>query len=335
MTNLRLLVLTDHSKHSAENSLYAIVRSFHRLGKFSVIDIASRGNPGNKAALTDLTETKIYVHSSGPDFEYASANADIEKNLHQSDLAAYDFILLRIPRPLPDGFFRHLTSSLPANRIFNNPNGIEKTSSKGYLVNFPELTPPLKLCHNKEEVFAFAKAYDTVIKPLRDYGGHGIMRINENGYLEGNYRISRDEFVKKLNTIGFPLLAMKFMKNVKNGDKRIVVAGGKILLASLRMPAEGSWMCNVAQGATAEPSEPTERERYMVEMLDKKLSKEGIILYGIDTLEDDDGLRYLSEINTLSIGGIGPAEKMLNLPITDTVVAEMWKAMEKVLITKN
>lgn len=327
MRKIRLLVLTDHSKHSAQNSLYAIVRAFHKLGKFTAVDIASRGNPLNIPALVDLTSSAVYVHSSQADFSYASANADIERDIHPMDIADYDFLLLRIPRPLPPDFFKHLITSIPATRIFNNPHGIEKTSSKEFLVNFPDLTPPLKLCHNMEDVLAFAETYDTVIKPLKDYGGHGIMRINDRGYWEGNTELTKDAFEKRVLEQGFPLLAMKFMKNVHKGDKRIVVAGGEILTSTLRIPQEDSWMCNVAQGAQAVTTDITEREEEIIRVLDRILRKEGIIIYGVDTLEDEDGLRYLSEINTLSIGGIGPADKLLNKPVTLTAVQKLWEAM--------
>jgi glutathione synthase len=40
------------------------------------------------------------------------------------------------------------------------------------------------------------------------------------------------------------------------------------------------------------------------------LTQEGIFMYGLDTLEDDNGLRVISEINTLSVGGISPAAKL-------------------------
>lgn len=329
MKKKHLLVLTDHSKHNEHNSLYPIVRALHRLKKFDVIDVASRGFHSNKAALIKLKTEEITVHSSTPEFTYSETSPMIEENLHLSEISAYDFLLLRIPRPLPQGFFDYLISYLPANKIFNNPKGIEKTSSKEYLLNFPGLTPPTRLCYTVADIETFAEAYDTVIKPLRDYGGRGIVRLNKGGFWIGNEKMNRTGYEEYFNKIEFPVLAMKFLTHVHKGDKRIVVAGDKIILSTMRIPGEGNWICNVAQGGKAVPTDIKEREKEIALVLSKHLVKEGIILYGFDTLEDGDGLRYLSEINTLSIGGIGPSELLTGKPITSIVAQELWSAMKR------
>jgi glutathione synthase len=39
------------------------------------------------------------------------------------------------------------------------------------------------------------------------------------------------------------------------------------------------------------------------------------VLYGFDTLVDDDGKRVLSEINTMSVGGLLPLQEMIGTPV--------------------
>ena len=55
----------------------------------------------------------------------------------------------------------------------------------------------------------------------------------------------------------------------------------------------------------------------MVERLNEVLLSRGIIMYGADTLLGDDGHRILSEVNTLSIGGIKPMADLTGLPLVE------------------
>ena len=125
------------------------------------------------------------------------------------------------------------------------------------------------------------------------------------------------EYLEKIKTIitSEGLMAMKYLTNVKLGDKRLLVVGGEVLAASLRMPAKGSWLCNVSMGGLAQIAVADEDELDIVRVIDPFLSKNGIFIYGVDTLVDDSGKRTLSEINALSIGGFMQAEEQTGKPI--------------------
>ena len=79
-----------------------------------------------------------------------------------------------------------------------------------------------------------------------------------------------------------------------------------MISTSLRLPKKGEWICNVASGGKAHPAIPARDEMEMIEELSPHLLEQGIYYYGIDTLEHSSGRRMLSEINTMSIGGIIP-----------------------------
>ena len=116
---------------------------------------------------------------------------------------------------------------------------------------------------------------------------------------------------------------MKFLKNVQQGDKRILVVNGQILASSLRLPAEGSWLCNIAQGGTSIPSTVTDKEIQIIKEISPKLSEKGIVFFGADTLVDDQNERVLSEINTLSIGGFPQTEIQTGMPIVQMAIDNM------------
>jgi glutathione synthase len=120
------------------------------------------------------------------------------------------------------------------------------------------------------------------------------------------------------------MLAMKFLKNVTQGDKRTIVVNREILGAALRLPAPGGWLCNVNQGGHAILAEPDEDEHIIQEILTPMLHRKGVVIFGFDTLVDDDGRRVLSEINTLSIGGLVPLEEMSGKPVLKRAATLLW-----------
>jgi glutathione synthase len=181
------------------------------------------------------------------------------------------------------------------------------------------------LCHSIEEILDFAAKFPIVLKPLKEYGGKGLLKINgaelNDGALNFDTKTYLQQQKKYIETEGY--LAMKFLKNVSKGDKRILVVNGKILAASLRLPAENSWLCNVAQGGTSVASEVDADEIKMIETITPKLLEAGILIFGADTLVNDDGKRILSEVNTLSIGGFPQAEKQTGKPILQLTIDEI------------
>lgn len=126
----------------------------------------------------------------------------------------------------------------------------------------------------------------------------------------------------------FPMLAMPFLKNVTLGDKRTIIAHGKIIGTALRIPAPGSWMCNVAQGGHAVAATPDEDELIIASTLIPLLHRKGVIFFGFDTLVNNEGRRVLSEINTLSIGGLVPLEELTGRPVLKEIAGRLWDYLE-------
>ena len=186
----------------------------------------------------------------------------------------------------------------------NAPLGILKTSSKAYLIELQEFCPPVRIVRSQAEIQAFLNLHPIVLKPLNGYGGKGIIRLEKDQAWIGKEACSMSQFWDFYQQDPIPYLAMKFLKNVSQGYKRIVVMNGEAVGASLRMPQGNDWICNAAQGGISGHSELDDAEQLLVKGLSQELAKEGIILYGADTLVNDQGQRVLSEVNVMSIGGI-------------------------------
>lgn len=319
MKRFKGAVLTDHRHHSDQNSVYALTATLASHPQVEELHVVSRYNDQNDAFFVHQTTTVVQGLKATPSFQFDASGQQFLVDTVPVDLAALDFIFMRLPRPISDGFLAGLPMALPKAVLVNNPSGIIRTSNKAFLLNVQDWCPPIQLCHSAAEVRAFAERFHMVLKPLREYGGKGIVRV-EHGQVYTGKADPPQSLEAYLATIAEPLeaegyLAMQFLKNVDQGDKRVLVVGGQIMGSSLRLPAEGSWLCNVAQGGRSVATELTPEEEAMVQDLAPKLLKEGILMFGMDTLVGDDGKRVLSEINTLSIGGFPQAEAQSGEPV--------------------
>ncbi len=320
MEKFKLLILTDHTNHSEENSLYSLALAMRKHSSCESVDIASRGNEENDVFFGKQNSKEIFITSVDENFGFRDGANFQKVKLVKVLLEKYSVIWLRMPPPLSQDFLSFLADNFSDKIIINDPHGIHVTGSKEFLINFPELSAPLQICRSIEDVISFKKQFPIVLKPFRDYGGKGIVRIDKDKVWEGKQETSFAEFVKKNEGKSLEYLGVKFLKNVSQGDKRIIVVNGKIIGASLRMPKKGSWICNVAQGGSSQLSEVDEAERKIVKTINPHLSKMGIVMYGVDTLMGDNGVRVLSEINTTSIGGVPQIAQQTGKPLVEKTV---------------
>lgn len=320
---MKILVLTDHLSHSSENSFYGIVNQFLADQRVEEVYFGSRGCLNNKMFFSGKSMECIYSIKLNQPIYFPLAER-LLKYSQEVQVNYFDAILLRLPWPVTADFFHGLKKIFQNGHILNDPYGILKTSDKAFLLNFQKWTPPLKICDSLDEILDFKRQGPCVLKPRHDYGGRGIIKLDGDSVWEGNRRSSLPQFFRQYKSKPISYLAMRYLKNVVNGDKRIVVANGRILSSSLRLPAKGSWVCNISQGGTSRIADPNPEEIDMIHDIYPKIKKEGIFLVGFDTLEGDDGIRMLSEINTLSVGGITPAERDSGLPVNKWLVDEFF-----------
>lgn len=325
MNKYRLLVLTDHRTQSKENSIYALVSALLRHPYCDSLDIASRGLPQNDDFFVRRHSAALYVTSVQDAFSYSPQAHAYTRQLHQVDLSHYDVIFLRLPPPADPDFLQFLTEHYPERQMINQPTGMLRTSNKSYLQHFPEITPPVQLVEEAADIQSFSRRFPIVLKPLSNYGGKGIVKIQEQEVDTGGRTIPLETFLRDYRQQPVPYLAMRFLPNVHQGDKRVVVVNERIVGAVLRLPPPGAWLCNASQGGRGVATELTPEEYHIAEVLSPALKAEGVVMYGFDTLVDDSGNRVLSEINTMSIGGLQQMEQLIEQPVVAQTAALLWE----------
>ncbi|WP_235295905.1 ATP-grasp domain-containing protein [Portibacter marinus] len=316
---MKILILTDHLTHSDTNSFYLIANSLYNNDSISEVHICSRSQKENEGFF-DGEQHLFRSKQLDSNIDYASFDNWIRNQPPvREDISYFDYILLRLPRPIHPSFFDFLVKIFDEKKIINRPSGIKKIGNKAFLTEISRFTAPVKLLRDINDIEQFRGKFPVVLKPLEEYGGKGIIKIeNDLVYIGNDRQLSFPEFKNLYRSQPQQYLGMKFLRNVKNGDKRIVVANRRILAATLRFPAADSWLCNVAQGGSAALSGITEEEKDMISFLDPIMIKEGIFMYGLDTLENDQGQRVISEINVLSVGGLAPSAELSGQNLGDT-----------------
>ncbi|MEM9888102.1 MAG: glutathione synthetase [Bacteroidota bacterium] len=325
MKKYNLLVLTDPSNHSKENSLYALVEAMRKHPNCGLLDVASKANPLNQSFFDANVQNTLSVARVDQRFQFDAQLTAFQSNIKTVSLDKYDFVWLRLPPPLSPRFLEYLQNTFRNKTVVNDPKGIYETGSKAFLTRFPELCPPMQICRSIQDIVHFKNRFPIVLKPFRDYGGKGIVRIEGEQVWEGKQQSTWQDFVAKIKDKEIAYLGVKFLENVSMGDKRIIVVNGKIMGASLRLPAADSWLCNVAMGGSSNMAEVEAEEIQIVEHINPILSDMGIVMYGVDTLVGDEGKRILSEINTTSIGGLPQIARLRQLPLVEEATDLIWQ----------
>ncbi len=302
MRHYKVLILTQHAEHSSENSLYPLATALRQSAPCQQLAVATRSDAANNPFFKGQDATHLQAIFVEDRFVYEHAAERCATEAKAIRPADFDVIILRLPHPVTVDFLHFLEVSFPNKIIINKPAGILKVANKAFLLTIPDLCPPIRLCEHAADVRSFSQRFAIVLKPLRNYGGKGIVKIADGQAESGGQTYDLDTFLQQTD-LDFPYLGMKFLKNVKQGDKRILVVNGQYLGASLRIPPPDSWLCNVSQGGSAHPVDLEPEEKQMVAALAPTLLENGIVMAGLDTLVNDDGKRVISEINALSIGG--------------------------------
>ncbi len=121
-------------------------------------------------------------------------------------------------------------------------------------------------------------------------GGSGIFRCKQD---DPNIGVILETLTEQGQQM---IMAQKFIPDIKNGDKRILVVNGKpIPYALARIPAEGETRGNLAAGGSGRPQALSERDYWIAEQVAPSLIDKGLLFVGLDVIGD-----YLTEINVTS-----------------------------------
>jgi glutathione synthase len=213
------------------------------------------------------------------------------------DLALADAgaVLMRKDPPFDSEYFyaTHLLSQAEREgaRVFNRPASLREHPEKLAILEFSQFIGPTLVTRSAEAVRSFhAEQRDIILKPLDGMGGMGIFRVGPDGLNLGS-------IVETLNQDGrTTVMVQKYLPEIVQGDKRILVIGGEPVPFSLaRIPQGSEIRGNLAVGGIGVAQPLSARDREIAEALGPVLAARGLLLVGLDVIGD-----CLTEINVTS-----------------------------------
>ncbi len=210
-------------------------------------------------------------------------------------LRDFDAILMRKDPPFDSEYFyaTHLLEQAERDgaRVFNKPRALRDHPEKLAIMEFPQFIGPTLVTRDPEDIKRFhAEHQDIILKPLDGMGGMGIFRVGPDGLNLGS-------ITETLNRHGAQsLMVQKFLPEIAQGDKRVLIIGGKPVPYCLaRIPQGSEVRGNLAAGGKGVAQKLSARDQEIGDALGPVLAARGLLLAGVDVIGD-----YVTEINVTS-----------------------------------
>ncbi|MBB3145506.1 glutathione synthase [Phyllobacterium trifolii] len=233
------------------------------------------------------------------------------------DLSEMDVVLLRQDPPFDMHYITttHMLERIhPKTLVVNDPAWVRNSPEKIFVTEFPDLMPETLITKDPLEIAAFRKEFgDIILKPLYGNGGAGVFHLADG---DRNLTSLLEMFGQMFRE---PFIAQRYLKDVRSGDKRIILIDGEPVGAINRVPSETDSRSNMHVGGRAEKTELTDREREICARIGPSLRERGFILVGIDVIGD-----YMTEINVTSPTGVREVKRFGGADIS----ALFWDAVE-------
>jgi len=234
------------------------------------------------------TATRISTRTDDEDWVEVHESA-------QRTLASYDAVVMRKDPPFDLEYVTSTWLLSAAERegacIVNSPSAVRDHNEKIAILEFPQFNAPTLVTRDAARIHAFIDEHgDAVVKRLDTMGGENIFRVRADD-------LNRNAIVEiMLQGGGRSLMVQRYIPEIVQGDKRILLIGGEVVPYSLaRIPKAGEARGNLAAGGRGEARKLSARDREIAETIAPLAAKRGLVLVGLDVIGD-----CLTEVNVTS-----------------------------------
>jgi glutathione synthase len=233
------------------------------------------------------------------------------------DLSTFDVVLLRQDPPFDMSYITttHLLEHIhPKTLVVNDPASVRNAPEKLFVTHFDNVMPPTLISADPRALREFRDEHqDIILKPLFGNGGAGVFRLQPG---DENFASLLEMFSKQSRE---PLIAQRYLPEVRMGDKRIILIDGKAVGAIDRVPAYGEARSNMHVGGQAVKASLTKRDQEICDIIGPDLARLGMIFVGIDVIGN-----WLTEINVTSPTGLQQINRFDGVCLE----AQLWDAIE-------
>ena len=234
----------------------------------------------------------------------------VEEHSKRLSTSHFDIILMRKDPPFNMDYINATYLLQEAENagvlVCNKPSGLRDCNEKFFTTTFPDLTPPQVVSQSEEVLVEFHTTHkDVIFKPLDGMGGKGIFRVRET---DPNLHVVIETLTNNFQT---QIVAQRFIPEITNGDKRILLIDGEVVPYALaRIPKAGEARGNLAAGGTGVGQPLSSRDLEIAEAIKPKLHEKGLYFTGIDVIGS-----YLTEINVTCPTCVRELDEQFNLDI--------------------
>jgi glutathione synthase len=239
-------------------------------------------------------------------------------------LEEFDSVWMRKDPPFDLKYFfaTHLLSLVDPSKSFvmNDPKGLREANEKLYALRFPEQIPQTLVTSDMARLRAFMSELggEMIIKPLDSSGGSGVFYLNEQDRNTNSILEVATDNSRRL------VMGQRYLPEIRQGDKRIIVLNGEPLGAVLRVPLESETRGNIHVGGQCVKTEVTERDREICAALAPLLRADGLYFVGLDVIGN-----FLTEVNVTSPTGIQEVNALNHVCLERNVVDFVEQQVEK------
>lgn len=191
--------------------------------------------------------------------------------------------------------------------VVNKPQSLRDANEKMFTAWFPQCCTDTLVAREPNQIRSFLQKHQEIIlKPLDGMGGASIFYVREN---DPNLSVILETMTEHGQRF---IMAQKYLPDIKNGDKRILMVNGEPVPYCLaRIPASGESRGNLAAGGRGEGRELSARDRWIAEQVGPTLKEKGLVFVGIDVIGD-----YLTEVNVTSPTCVQELDKQFGINIS-------------------
>jgi len=242
-------------------------------------------------------------------------------------LADFNSVWMRKDPPFNMNFFfaTHLLSLIDQNRCFvmNDPKGLREANEKLYALRFPEQIPQTLVTADIQRLKDFMEEHggEMIVKPLDGCGGSGVFYLNTQDRNTNAILEAATDNGRRM------VMGQRYLPEIRQGDKRIIVLDGEPLGAVLRVPLETETRGNIHVGGQVVKTEITERDREICAALAPLLRQDGLYFTGLDVIGS-----YLTEVNVTSPTGIQEINALNGVRLESRVIDFVEKRAAKLRV---
>jgi glutathione synthase len=245
-------------------------------------------------AIQNQTEQKLNVYSfkgqlEDNEFYLKSFETTSSKLI---ELNNQDVVHMRLDPPFDSRYLRILWMldhwvSLGI-KVMNDPKGIMLFNEKLYAYRTMG-APPSYVGQNVKLAADFVeslnpKPRELILKPMDLYSGIGVEKLHLDQW--------EKRFEEKVTELKGPVIVQPYIEAVTKGEIRSVYFMQEEIGTILKIPKQGEFLSNIAQGASFRPEPLSELARSRCDAIVKELAAQGVDWVAFDILGD-----AVSEVN--------------------------------------